>query len=253
MTTASSLGHVPDGPWSFDQEVTRVFDDMLRRSIPQLETMRDFVFQIGRRFVRPDTDVVDLGCSRGESLALFVDAFRSTARFVGVEVSPPMLAACRARFADDIRAGTVHLLDLDLRAGYPDVAASLTLMVLTLQFTPVEGRLRILRDAYTRTVDGGALVLVEKVRGATAALDTILTDLYERAKRSNGYSQEEIDRKRLSLEGVLVPVTAAQNEDLLRRAGFGEVECFWRCLNFAGWVAIRSARNESNAVRQSVQ
>lgn len=250
--TASSLGHVPEGPWSFDQEVTRVFDDMLRRSIPQLETMRGFVFDIGRRFVVPRTDIVDLGCSRGQSLAPFVDAFRSTVRFVGVEVSPPMLAACRARFADDIRAGTVDLVDLDLRGGYPDVTASLTLAVLTLQFTPVESRLRILRDAYTRTVDGGALVLVEKVRGATAPLDTILTELYERTKRSNGYSQEEIDRKRLSLEGVLVPVSAAESEDLLRGAGFGVVECFWRCLNFAGWVAIKTAPHDDPLRRSAL-
>src|SRR5262245_42613253 len=128
MDTASSLGHLPDGPWAFDEEVTQVFDDMLRRSIPQLETMRECVFEVGRRFVQPDTDVVDLGCSRGEALAPFVAAFRSTARFVGVEVSSPMLAASRARFADDLPTGTVRLLDVDLRDGYPDVAASLTLV-----------------------------------------------------------------------------------------------------------------------------
>ena len=55
----------------------------------------------------------------------------------------------------------------------------------------------------------------------------------------NGYSAEEIERKRLSLEGVLVPVTARMNEDLLRSAGFDQVDCFWRWANFAGWLAIR--------------
>jgi hypothetical protein len=64
-----------------------------------------------------------------------------------------------------------------------------------------------------------------------------------RRERANGYGEEEgeeeIERKRLSLEGVLVPVAAEWNEDLLRRAGFDEVECFWRCLNFAGSVAIK--------------
>jgi tRNA (cmo5U34)-methyltransferase len=58
-------------------------------------------------------------------------------------------------------------------------------------------------------------------------------------KRRRGYTNEQIDRKRLSLEGVLVPVTARWNEDLLRAAGFGEVDCFWRWMNFAGWVAVR--------------
>ena len=53
------------------------------------------------------------------------------------------------------------------------------------------------------------------------------------------YTQEEIDRKRLSLEGVLVPVTAAWNEDMLRREGFRNVDCFWRWMNFAAWVAVK--------------
>jgi tRNA (cmo5U34)-methyltransferase len=43
----------------------------------------------------------------------------------------------------------------------------------------------------------------------------------------------------LALEGVLVPVTAAWNEQLLKGAGFSQVECFWRWMNFAGWVAVK--------------
>ena len=46
-----------------------------------------------------------------------------------------------------------------------------------------------------------------------------MTRLYHGLKRANGYGEEAIERKRLSLEGVLVPVTAAGNEDLLRGAG----------------------------------
>jgi tRNA (cmo5U34)-methyltransferase len=58
-------------------------------------------------------------------------------------------------------------------------------------------------------------------------------------KGRNGYTEEEINSKRIALEGVLVPVTANWNEQLLRDAGFTQVECFWRNLNFAGWIAIK--------------
>jgi tRNA (cmo5U34)-methyltransferase len=58
-------------------------------------------------------------------------------------------------------------------------------------------------------------------------------------KAEHGYSREEIDRKRFSLEGVLVPVTARWNEELLAAAGFDQIDCFWRWMNFAGWVAVR--------------
>jgi tRNA (cmo5U34)-methyltransferase len=53
------------------------------------------------------------------------------------------------------------------------------------------------------------------------------------------YSQDEIARKALSLEGVLVPITAKANRDLLKGAGFARVDCFWRWCNFAGWLAIK--------------
>ena len=235
----SSLGHLPGGRWAFDEDVSRVFDDMLARSIPRYESMRAVVFDVGRRFVRPDTDIVDLGCSHGEALVPFIEAFGPTARYVGVEVSTPMLRACRQRFEAEIESGMLKLLELDLRRGYPDVAASLTLCVLTLHFTPLEHRPRILRNVREHTVGGGAVLVVEKVLGSSARTDRVITDSHDDLKRTNGYGQEEIERKRLSLEGVLVPVAADANEDLLRQAGFRDVECVWRCLNFAAWLAVK--------------
>jgi tRNA (cmo5U34)-methyltransferase len=226
---------VPGDRWVFDDEVAAVFDDMLARSIPQYDVMRAAVADVGARYVQPNTAVLDLGCSRGQAIASFVGRFPE-ARHVGVEVSEPMRNACAERFGD-----RVEVLDFDLRNGYPlpHGSASLTLCVLTLQFTPIEHRQRILADAYNATVNGGALVLVEKVLGSDAHIDAMLVDLYYAMKREHGYTEEAIQRKRLSLEGVLVPVTAKWNEDLLRGAGFRRVDCFWRWMNFGAWIAVR--------------
>lgn len=235
----TSLGHIPDGKWSFDDKVTGCFDDMLRRSIPQYEVMRQTVFDLGCLYVKHKTDIVDLGCSRGEALAPLLDKFGAYNRFIGVEVSPPMLATCRERFKGYIDAGVVDIRDCDLRKSYPPANASLTLAILTIQFTPIEYRQKILRNIFSHTIPGGALILVEKVLGASAEIDAAFVSEYLSLKASNGYSAEEIERKRLSLEGVLVPVTARMNEDLLHGAGFDQVDCFWRWANFAGWVAIK--------------
>lgn len=216
------------------------FDDMLSRSIPQYEAMRAAVTALAGRYFRDGTDVVDLGASRGEALAPLVAELRWRARrFVGVEVAPPMLEALRERFRAEVADGVVRVDDLDLRTGYPEARSSVTLAVLTLQFTPIEHRLRILHDAHRCLVEGGALLLVEKVIGASAPIDRSFVDAYYALKRENGYSQEQIERKRLSLEGVLVPMTADWNVDMLRRSGFREVDCFWRWMNFAGWVAVK--------------
>lgn len=209
---------------------------MLARSIPQYDVMRQAVTDLGKRYVQPDTWIIDLGCSRGEALAPFVETFGQQNHYLGIEVSEPMLLAARARFAGNTQ---VIIRDCDLRTAYPSEIASVTLSILTLQFTPIEYRQRILHRIYSGLCPGGTLILVEKVLGATADLDTAMVDLYYSLKGSNGYSPEQIERKRLSLEGVLVPVTARWNEDLLHSAGFQQVDCFWRWMNFAGWLALK--------------
>jgi tRNA (cmo5U34)-methyltransferase len=238
-TDASSLGHMPAGRWEFDDSVTRVFSDMLMRSIPQYEVMRRAVFDIGMRYAQPGTVIVDLGCSRGDALAPFVDSLGSRNKYIGVEVAQPMLGAAHDRFRQQIAAGLVAIRSLDLREDYPAADASVTLCVLTLQFIPLEHRQRVLHDAYANTQRGGAFVLVEKILGSTSSLNAMMVDLYSLRKREAGYSEEEVQRKKLALEGVLMPVTAQWNTQLLRDAGFREVDCFWRWMNFAGWVGIK--------------
>ena len=230
---------MPEGQWKFNGEVTAVFDDMLARSIPQYEVMREAVFQAGRRFQQDNTDIVDLGCSRGEAVAPFINEFGAHNTYWLCEVSEPMLAAATKRFQGYVDASIVKLRSEDLREWFPPTRASVILSVLTLMFVPIERRQRLIQDAYDHLVSGGAFVIVEKVLGSTAQMDQMMVDLYYDQKRRNGYTEDQIERKRLSLQGVLVPVTAAWNEELLRMAGFREVDCFWRWMNFAAWVAIK--------------
>lgn len=244
MATTRDTGYAPER-WAFDDEVTRVFDDMLERSIPQYHTMRAAVREIAGRLLAPGTTVVDLGCSRGEALASILDGAPRSVSFVGAEVSPPMLRAARERFTPDPTGGSVEprvrILDHDLRRGYPPspVPVSVTLSVLTLMFVPINYRAHLLREAWSRTQEGGGLILVEKVLGATAPIDAMMVETYHDSKVQAGYDPDDVVRKAMALEGVLVPVTARWNEDMLRAAGFGQVDSFWRWMNFAGWVAVK--------------
>ncbi len=227
--------------WTFDADVTKVFPDMLRRSIPGYEEMRTVVEEIGSRFVVDKRWIVSVGCSRGDDMAPFVDRFGVRAHHLGLEVSEPMLEVSRARFSGMIDAGYLEIRKHDLRRDrYPRTPACLTLAILTVQFVPVEYRARLLRDIYRSTIGGGALILVEKVLASDATADDLLVSTYHSRKEANGYSRDEIEAKRRSLEGVLVPMTANENERALRSAGFETVEGIWRSLNFAAWVAIRS-------------
>jgi tRNA (cmo5U34)-methyltransferase len=228
----------PDGKWRFDDCVTQAFQDMLERSIPGYARMREIVFAVGSQFVQPKTEIVDLGCSRGEALEPFIQKFGAYNHYTAVDVSPPMLEACRNRFQGWIDNGRLDVTSMDLRNQYPPVIASLTMAILTIQFTPIEYRQRILYRIFQHTASNGAFIIVEKVLGDTAATDALITNCYYDHKLQQGYSDDQIQRKRLSLEGVLVPLTAHENERMLRAVGFKMVECIWRNLNFCAWVAI---------------
>jgi len=235
----TSLGHTPGERWAFDQSVTDCFSDMLDRSIPQHRIMRDLVDRVAARYIRHHTAVVDLGCSRGDAMAGLIDKFGCYVRWIGCEVSDPMLAAARERFNLLIKSGIVEIRKVDLRREYPAALASVTLCVLTLQFTPIEYRQQILKRIYDHTQPGGALILVEKLLGATADLDDLMVAEYYQFKGASGYSQDEIARKRMSLEGVLVPLSEPMNRALLQQAGFSQIDTFWRWMNFAGFVAVK--------------
>lgn len=223
------------GKWEFGESVTRVFGDMLSRSIPNYETMRQLVYCLGKNFIKQGCVTVDMGCSNGLSIEQFVVNFPKHT-YQLCDVSEPMLEACRERFKWNKE---VFVENRDLRHGIGVTNVDLALSILTLQFTPIEYRQNILQDVYDNLVEGGAFILVEKVLGNSAKIDDLFVKEYYNLKKENGYTQEQIANKRKSLEGVLVPLTSSFNEHLLHQVGFKYVDCFFRCLNFAGWIAIK--------------
>lgn len=225
---------MPTGKWEFNAEVTAVFDNMLERSIPDYWGMRSLTTALAIRYAQEDTCIVDLGCSRGAGLKPIIDALGDKCGYLGVEVSEPMREAAKQEIGH-----VTEITDIDLRDDYPMVKASVTLAILTLQFTPIEYRHKIVQRAYDMTTEGGAFILVEKILGSNHQMNEMLVEEYYKVKGEHGYTPDQINTKRRSLEGVLVPVTAKWNEDLLHTAGFRHVEPFWRHLNFAGWIGVK--------------
>lgn len=234
----NSLDHVPKTQkWEFDEEVTNVFDDMLARSIPGYSNMRNLVHKLTLKYAKKDTIIMDLGCSTGEAIRKSVEKLNDNF-FVGLEVSAPMRRKAQESFK---KFNNVEIINQDLREGLPsyDKKISVILSVLTIQFTPIEYRLNIIKNIYQSLSKDGVFIFVEKVLGETAEIDNTFVELYYDLKGENGYTQEKIQKKRKSLEGVLVPVTSSWNIELLKKAGFEDIDCFWRDLNFAGYIAVK--------------
>ena len=243
--TDDNLYKSDDGsePFRFNENVARVFPDMLRRSIPGYSASLEAIGSLAARYVRAGTTCYDLGCSLGAAtLAMRHGIQQPCCRVVAVDSSPAMIERCRQVIAEDDRQNgpetQVDIAEQDIRDVYFD-NASMVVLNYTLQFIEPADRDALLARIYDGLNDGGLLVLSEKVVDENAHMEALLVDLHEEHKRRNHYSALEVARKRAALENVLIPETVAAHRERLRRTGFSSTAVWLRYFNFVSIVAIR--------------
>ncbi|HUU42358.1 MAG TPA: carboxy-S-adenosyl-L-methionine synthase CmoA [Planctomycetota bacterium] len=225
--------------FAFDANTAAVFDDMLARSVPFYGEIQRMTVELGADFVEEGTSVYDLGCSTGSTMLDLgkVLSGKENIHFVGVDYSKPMLAKARAKLT---AAGFEHEVEFrhgDLNDELSVTNASLVLMVLTLQFVRPLARDRLLSTLCSGLAPNGCLILVEKVLGEHSLYNRLFIKHYYELKRRQGYSDLEIAQKREALENVLVPYRLKENENLLLRNGFTQVDVFFKWYNFCGIIA----------------
>ena len=228
---------IPSTTWTFDENVASVFPDMLKRSIPDLDGMRELVHHmVSEYFVDDEIIITDIGCSDGQQIELMLSKTDKW-RFAGVDVSSPMVDIAKAKFGDNSR---VEILEGDIR-NVADILphSDVFLVILTMQFIPVEHRQILMKKIYNHLANSGILIFVEKTLGGSPIITEWFINAYHSWKMSNGYSQEQVEAKRKSLEHALVPYSVKQNEALLESCGFKDYEMFWKYMNFCGWVAVK--------------
>jgi tRNA (cmo5U34)-methyltransferase len=183
--------------------------------------------------------IYDIGCSLAETAIRLSTALPDDCHIVGVDASPYMVAAARDRIA---AAGLTERIDVRLGSASEDLPAetsSVVILSLTLQFIrPVE-RERVVENVMKSLQPGGALLLFEKTIAPTPLINRLFIDEYHEHKSDMGYTADEIWRKRLSLENVLIPYTIAENIKILRSAGFSEVQTAFQWMNFSAFLAVK--------------
>ena len=105
---------IPKAKWEFDEDVAKCFPDMLKRSIPSYDTMRDLVFKIGSNYEKQKTCIMDIGCSDGMAIQPFIERFGANNNYKLLDVSEPMLNKCKERYAKWAETGLVDIRNYDL-------------------------------------------------------------------------------------------------------------------------------------------
>lgn len=228
------------GDFSFDERVAEVFPDMIQRSVPGYSNIIATIGMLAKRFIQPNTQAFDLGCSLGAAtLSMRRNIDVEGVRLIAVDNSAAMIERCR-RHIDAFRSDTpVDIIEGDIRQVKIE-NASMVVLNFTLQFLPPVDRQALLNRIYAGLRPGGALVLSEKFSFADQTIGDLLFDMHLDFKRANGYSELEISQKRSALENVMLTDSVATHKARLQQAGFEHAEVWFQCFNFGSMLAIKS-------------
>jgi len=227
--------------FNFGTETAAVFDDMLDRSVPFYDEIQRMLGELAADFAVQGSAIYDLGCSTASSFLAIGAHLTPDAEieFVGLDSSPDMLLLAERKLRAARFPWRYRFERADLDRGADVTNASVVLLVLTLQFLRPLNRERLISSIYEGMKHNGCLLLVEKVLGEHSTVNRLFINHYYEMKRRKGYSEIEIAQKRESLENVLIPYRAGENELLLRQAGFRHVDMFFKWYNFCGVVAVK--------------
>jgi SAM-dependent methyltransferase len=169
------------------------------------------------REVLPPSPVtaLDLGCGDGRLAALLLEARPAIERIVAVDVSPPMLAAARQRFADDPR---VDVREWDLRhtitpLGEFDVVVS----GFAIHHVDDARKQALFAEVARQLRPGGVFANLEVVASPTP-------ELHAAFRVAIGRAQDDPEDR-------LAPVEAQL--EWMRAAHLEQVDCLWKWRGFA--------------------
>jgi tRNA (cmo5U34)-methyltransferase len=224
------------GNWTFGGDVAKSFDQHVSKSVPLYTEGHDLICDLSDFFVKDDSVVYELGCSTGQLIRKISEhnLSKKNAKFIGIDIEQEMIDYAKEKGgALNLEFYATDAIQLDMES------SDLIVCYYTVQFINPSHRQQLINKIYESLRWGGAFLLFEKVRGADARFQDILTMLYSEYKLRMGYSAEDILSKARSLKGVLEPFSSQGNIDMLKRAGFSDINTIQKYLCFEGFLAIK--------------
>lgn len=224
--------------FQFNERVAEVFDDMLNRSVPCYRQVIDMTGRILEQFLQTGDKVYDFGCSTGATLIeLSRKLDHLNLHYTGIDNSAAMIEKANLKAEMYTKKDRIDFIESDINdLSIKDAGA--VMLNYTMQFIRPMLRQDFISKVRSFLRPGGVLIVSEKVVSHDPLLNRKFIECHHQFKKEQGYSEMEIAKKREALENVLIPFSIEENQQMLEKAGFTNIETFFQWFNFVSFVAI---------------
>jgi len=205
------------------------------RQVPGFHALQRMTALLLAESVPAEGTVLVLGAGGGLELKVFADA-QPGWRFIGVDPSAEMLDLARSTLGPLVsRVEFVEGVIDAAPIGPFDGATCL----LTLHFLPAHERLHTLRGLARRLKPGAPLVVAHHSVPQDEEGKMRWLRRYAAFAFASGAGSHDASRAVEAIATRLPTLSPEQDAELLREAGFDDIELFYAGFTFKGWVASR--------------
>ncbi|MEM1170664.1 MAG: methyltransferase domain-containing protein [Cyanobacteria bacterium P01_H01_bin.35] len=214
--------------WIFGAEIANRFTDEAEKHIPDYWKVIELTINILKDNVPKDGYIIDVGCASGNTLFyLYKQGFKN---LFGIDSSPEMLKVAYQNLSKLDKDFPSRLFQT--KKFVQNMSFNAILCNWTLHF--IQERQEYLKAIFDSLISKGLFILTEKTLQSQ-----IIENQYIIFKQNQGLSNEEIERKKQQLEGVLNPLSVKENIELLTQTGFYQIEIINARLGFVTFLCIK--------------
>ncbi|NEO53106.1 MAG: methyltransferase domain-containing protein [Okeania sp. SIO3B5] len=216
------------GKWVFDAEIANRFTDEAEKHIPDYWKVIELTINILKDNVPKDGYIIDVGCASGNTLLyLYKQGFN---KLFGIDDSQEMLKVAGKNLSKVDKDFPSRLFRS--KTFVQNMTFDAIICNWTLHF--IQERQEYLKAIFDSLISKGLFILTEKTLQSQ-----ITENQYILFKQNKRLSNEEIERKKQQLEGVLNPLSVRQNIELLNKTGFYQTDIINARLGFVTFLCIK--------------
>lgn len=209
------------------------YDGLIPRLIPYYREQQDLIMQLIPFASNDNIKVLDLGAGTGILSALTLQAFPQ-ANVTAFDMAENMLKVCQTNlsaFGQRLRLQQGNFAEDDLGSGYDLVVSGLAIHHLD-----GAGKQQLFHKLFSSMNSGGILLIRDIVTGASPSLTEQYEQLWRKYIKDCGEDDAACFQAYLEED---IPSSVEEQTEWLAGAGFSEVGCHWRYLNFAVFGGVK--------------